>query len=144
VVSIDSRTLLGPFEKTVLVMSDDPERAGLLLRLQGDVKALTAFDPGGYVALEGSPGKVPPEKLRLLNYDKKPLRITRSRSDLKDRIRWRIREIRAGYEFELVIEDRSTAPGEYTGRLILETDNPLKPELVVIVRGDVGEGGKNP
>ena len=136
-MDIDSRGLMGPFKKTVSVMCDDPVRGIVLLRLEGEVKPLTAFDPGGYVALVGPLGEVPQQRLLLVNYQERPLKITRIRSDLQARIRWRIREISPGYEFELFIEDRSKTPGEYAGSLILETDNLLKPELVVIVRGDV-------
>ncbi|MBW1819680.1 MAG: hypothetical protein JRJ60_21280, partial [Deltaproteobacteria bacterium] len=123
-VEIDSRRLRGPFEKTVSVRCDDPVRGNVRLRLEGEVKLLAAFEPGGYVSLQGPLGKVPKEGLLLVNYHEKPLRITRIRSDLEDRIQWQIQERKAGREFILMIQDRSQAPGEYTGRLILETDNP--------------------
>jgi hypothetical protein len=128
---------MGPFHKRVLVWCDDPVTGSMVLELRGEVKPVVTFEPGAYVSLWGTPGSVRKEELTLINHYDKPLHITGVRSDLTNRIHWQIREIRAGFEFKLTIEDRVQTPGDYTGHLFLETDNPLKRELIVIVRGDV-------
>ena len=65
------------------------------------------------------------------------MKITGVDSDLKDRIVWHIVETTPGYVYRLEVEDISKAPGDYTGHLIISTDNPKKPELIIIINGSI-------
>jgi hypothetical protein len=65
------------------------------------------------------------------------MKITGVDSDLKDRIIWHIVETTPGYVYRLEVEDISKAPGDYTGHLTLRTDNPQKPQLAVIINGNI-------
>jgi len=135
--SIDTGTVRGEFEKKAAIWSDDPENGVLTLILKGQVKPHILIEPGGYVSLWGVKGRVPQESLTIINNHKEPLKITGIDHDLEGKIRWRLEEIIPGYRYRLKVEDISGRAGEYAGHLIVRTDNPRKPRLVIIVNGTV-------
>jgi hypothetical protein len=147
-LNIDSSVVRGEFEKKAIVWSNDLDRRSIALYLRGDVKAHISLEPGGYLSLWGVRGQVPNESLEIINNHKKPLKITGIEDDLPGHIRWEIKEIKPGYLYKLTVEDISGSAGEYTGHLIIKTDNPYKPAIVVIINGvietapsDEGSGG---
>lgn len=96
----------------------------------------------------GVKGQVPEESLHIINNREKPLKITGVEDDLPGRIRWKLEKIKPGYLYRLTVQDVSRSAGDYTGHLIIKTDNPHKPALVVIINGlvetapsDAGSGG---
>jgi hypothetical protein len=147
-LNIDSSVVRGEFEKKAVVWSNDLDRRSVALYLRGEVKAHISLEPGGYLSLWGVKGQVPKESLEIINNQEKPLKITGIEDDLPGHIRWEIKEIKPGYFYRLTVEDISRSAGEYTGHLIIKTDNPYKPALVVIINGlietapsDEGSGG---
>jgi hypothetical protein len=136
-LAVDSRGLLGEFQKEAVVWSDDPVNRNLSLYMAGLIKPHIFLDPGSYIALVGKKGHVPREYLRIENNHTSPFKITGVESDLGDRIGWLLRELRPGYAYILEVEDLSKTPGDYTGHLFLRTDNTKKPELVIIINGRV-------
>lgn len=50
-----------------------------------------------------------------------------------------LEEIKPGFVYRLEVEDVSKLAGDYKGYLYVRTDNPLKPELVIIINGHVSE-----
>ena len=78
---------------------------------------------------------MPGEKLEIINNHEQPFKITGVVNKLPDHIKWRLEEIKPGYSYRLVVEDISKKPGDFTGHLIVRTDQPQKPELVIIVSG---------
>jgi hypothetical protein len=147
-LSIDTSAVRGEFEKKAVVWSNDLPRRSVALYLRGEVKAHISLEPGGYLSLWGVKGDVPKESLEIINNQEKPLKITGINDDLPDHIRWEIKTIKPGYVYRLEVEDISKSAGDYTGHLIIKTDNPIKPALVVIINGlieppptDKGSGG---
>ncbi len=127
----------GEFEKKAVVWSNDLARSSVALYLRGVVKPYISLEPGGYLSLWGVKGQVPKESLEIINNQEKPLKITGIEDDLPGHIRWKIEEIKPGYLYRLTVEDISRSVGDYTGQLILKTDNPHKPALVVIINGQI-------
>jgi hypothetical protein len=147
-LNIDSSVVRGEFEKKAVVWSNDLSRRSVALYLRGEVKAHISLEPGGYLSLWGVKGQVPKESLEIINNQEKPLKITGIEDDLPGHIRWKLEEIKPGYLYRLTVEDISRRAAEYTGHLIIKTDNPYKPALVVIINGlietapsDEGSGG---
>ena len=138
-LTIDTSRVRGPFEKKAIVWSNDTERMSVALYLRGEVKPHIAMEPGGYVGLRGVVGKVPLEQIEIINLHEEPVKIEAIENDLPERVACRIKEIRPGYVYRLEVMDISTEPGDYTGHLIIKTDYPHKPELTVIVNGNIGE-----
>ena len=119
--------------------SDDLEKRSVALYLAGKVKPHISLKPGGYLSLWGVKGRIPSQHLEITNNHDKPLKIKCIESDLKDRIRWTLKEAKAGYIYRLEVVDISKTTGDYTGHLYVRTDNTLKPELVIIINGHVSE-----
>jgi hypothetical protein len=142
-VTIDTKRVRGEFEKKAIVWSNDLEKRSIALYLKGRVKPHIAIEPGGYVSLWGAEGQVPPGSLDIINNHKNPVKITGIDNDLPERITWRLNEIKPGFVYKLEIEDIPKTAATYTGHLVVRTDNPQKPELNIIVNGDIkANGGK--
>jgi hypothetical protein len=138
-VEIDSGRVRGDFRKKAIIWSNDLQRMSVALYLEGEVIPHISLDPGGYLSLDGTKGKVPGEHLDMINNHKNPMKIIGVDSDLRDHITWQLEEIKPGYVYRLEVEDISERAGSYMGRLHVRTDNPLKPELVIIINGHVSE-----
>lgn len=138
-VTIDSGKVRGNFRKKVLIWSNDIQRMSLTLYLEGEILPHISLDPGGYLSLWGPKDKVPGEHLDMVNHHKNPMKIIGIDSDVSDHVVWHLEEIRPGYVYRLVVNDISEKEGDYTGHLYVRTDNPLKPELVIIINGHVSE-----
>ena len=78
-----------------------------------------------------------PEGAKPINNHESPVKITGVDNDLPDRVRCRIEEINPGFVYRLEVEDISKKEGNYTAHLTIRTDNPNKPELTLIVRGEI-------
>lgn len=109
----------------------------MALYLRGEVKPRISLEPGGYLSLWGVKGQVPDESLEIINNQEKPLKIEDIEDDLPGHIQWKLGEIKPGYLYRLTVEDISRSAGNYTGHLIIKTDNPHKPALVVIINGQI-------
>lgn len=138
-IEIDSRSVRGEFEKKAIVWSNDPDRMSMALYLKGEVKAHISLDPGGYISLTGVKGAAPLGHVEIINHHENPVKIFGVDNDLPDRVRWRIEEIKPGFVYRLEVEDISKNGGDYTAHLTIRTDNPEKPELTLIVRGEIRE-----
>jgi len=138
-LGIDTNSVRGEFEKKAIVWSNDLPRRSVALYLKGEVKPHISLVPGGYLSLQGVVGRVPAEKLDIINNHEQPFKITSIISDLPDNIIWRLKEIKPGYSYTLKVEDISTKAGQYSGHLVLRTDQLQKPELVIIVNGYIEE-----
>ena len=134
-MSIDSNVVRGQFEKKAVIWSNDLDRRSVALYLRGEVKTHISLEPGGYLSLWGVKGQVPEESLEIINNHERPLKITGIEDDLPGYIQWKLEEIKPGYLYRLTVQDVSRRAGEYTGHLIIKTDNPHKPALVVIING---------
>ena len=136
-LSIDTERIRGGFEKKAVVWSNDMSKRSIVLYLRGEVKPHISLEPGGYLSLWGIMGQVPAEHLEIINNHERPLNITGIESDLPNHIRWHLKELEAGYIYKLEVEDISKSAGDYTGHLFVGTDNPQKPQLVIIINGRI-------
>lgn len=138
-LGIDTSSVNEEFEKKATVWSNDPQRKRVELYLRGEVKPHILLAPGGYLSLQGVKGQVPGEKLEIINNHKQPFKIIDVVNELPDHIKWRLQEIKPGYVYTLAVEDISKKAGEFSGHLIVRTDQPQKPEIVIIVSGYIAE-----
>jgi len=138
-MGIDSSRIRGKFEKKAIVWSNDPDRMSVALYLKGEVKPHISLEPGAYISLVGVKGETPPGHVEIINNHESPVKITGVDNDLPDRVRWRLEEITPGSLYRLEVEDISKKGGDYTAHLTIRTDNPEKPELTLIVRGEITE-----
>ena len=136
-IEIDSSRVRGEFEKKAIVWSNDPDRMSVALYLKGEVKAHISFEPGGYISIVGVKGEAPLGHVEIISHHESPVKIIGVDNDLPDRVRWRIEEIKPGFVYRLEVEDISKDEGDYTAHLTIRTDNPKKPTLTLMVRGEI-------
>ncbi len=136
VVGVDTRAVVGPFEKTITLWSDDPQNQRVRLTLKGTVTPWIAIEPGGYISLweRGERASVLIQTAGPI-----PFHILSLTDDLQGRITAFIEVVKPGYAYRLVVIDRSQPnAGDYSGRLVIRTDHPRKPQLTVLLQiGDV-------
>ena len=138
-LEIDTSKEIDEFQKKAVVWSNDPQRKSVALYLKGEVKPHISLIPGGYLSLQGVKGRVPAEKLDIINNHQQPFKITAVIHDLPDHIHWRLKENIPGFSYTLEVEDISTKAGEFSGHIVVQTDLTQKPELVIIVNGYIEE-----
>ena len=136
-LTIDTNRVRGEFEKKAVVWSNDFERMSIVLRLIGEVKPHIAIEPGGFLSFQGVKGRLFPEHLNIINNHESPFKIIEVDNDLTNHIKWQLKEIEPGFVYRLNAEDVSKKAGTYTGHLIVRTDSPKKPQLTIIVTGDI-------
>lgn len=136
-VAVNSNEVMGPFEKKVMVWSDDPQNSNLVLVLSGEVKPYVILEPGGYLSFWGKPGSAPKEEIEIINNHPHPLMVTGIEHDLGDRIAWSLQERVPGRSYRLWVEDLSGGHEAYAGHLVLRTNLPMKRELTIIVKRHV-------
>ncbi len=139
VLAIDSSRVRGDFQKRAIVWSNDLERRSIALYLMGAVKPHIILEPGNYLSLQGLRGQVPSGHIKIVNNHPRPLKITGIETDLPDNVKWRLRETAPGQNYSLEVEDISKKAGDYTGHLFVRTDNPKKPDLVIVINGQIGK-----
>lgn len=142
--SIDTRQVIGPFEKRIMVWSDDPVNAGLALYMTGEVKPYVILEPGGYLSLWGEAGTTAKGHIEILSNYPEPLEIMGIDHDLGDRIAFVLEQVIPGRSYRLMVEDRSGGPEEYTGRLVVRTNLLMKRDLAVIIKRHVAASGVAP
>jgi hypothetical protein len=135
ILSVDTKRVLGEFEKKATVWSNDPERRSIELEIIGEVKQYISLEPGGYVSLWGPEGETPSANLDIINNSERPMEIVSIHPDreLKERIKWRLEVVKPGFAYRVEIKDVPDQSGPYTGHLAIETNHPEKPELSVII-----------
>jgi hypothetical protein len=136
---VDSRAVRGYFQKKTIVWSNDAERMSVALFLDGEVKPYIAVEPGTYVGLWGVTGQTLKEHLDIMGHEGGAFHITDVVNELQDRIVWRIEDIEPGRHYRLEVEAKTEMPGNLRGHLILKTDHPRKPEITIILNGEIKE-----
>ena len=136
-LTVDTKTIRGEFRKKALVWSNDPNNKSVTLRIRGKVVPHISINPGGYISLFGKIGQIPAQHIVLKNNHTQPLEILTVEHDLGGLIKWQLKKEKPGYVYKLDVEDTSKEPGTYNGHLYVKTDNPQKPELIIIVNGQI-------
>ena len=102
--------------------------------MKGSVKVYIYLSPRS-VFFFGDPGKKIIRKVDIKTTFDRPLTLKPVKFDLKDRLKYKIEEIKKGREFRVSFE---TIPGTgkmFKGSLKFQTNYPEKPELIISIRG---------
>lgn len=125
-----------PFRKTVAVKTNDPDHPALELRIEGPVAEFARVEPRA-MGLRGPAGEAIRAEAIITGNPAHPFRILEivPGGELPGKIDVVLEERRDGYR--LVVRNRLETPGTYRGRIVLKTDNPLRPELSVYVQANI-------
>lgn len=126
------------FGKTITVTTNDPDQSRIVLTFRGQVARFARIDPYG-IHLRGTVGEDLQAEATITPEAKYPFKITEM--VLKDGLSGNIDanlDQRDG-KYHLVVKNRLDKAGGYQGRIVLKTDNSLRPELAIYVSGRINK-----
>ena len=136
-VTFDASGFFGAVEKTVYVVTNDPEYPLFDLRIMGNVEKFVDIFPER-VVLKGNTDDTVQGIVSITKLDKYPFSINNIvvQAD-NSHVSFALKKQEKGYD--LIVTNQSKRPCRYMEKIILKTDNPLKPEIVITVRGIITE-----
>ncbi len=87
--------------------------------------------------LKGYAGDKINKILNITSLEEQPFKITDITSTLEDKIKYKLKTIKEGQEYSLEIKTRSGIKESFSGKLVLKTNSPKKPQLDISVMGKV-------
>ena len=75
--------------------------------------------------------------MTIASIEEQPLKITDITSDIKDKIKYKLKTEKKGKEYTLEIKNRSTEEGSFQGKISLKTSSEKQPEIVLYVYGEL-------
>lgn len=135
-VEIKTDDLDGDFEKEFLVYSNDPSGPRLLV-VSGHARRSIKVEPEKTILLQGSVKEKLTGKVRLISSTGKSFKITGVKNRAGDKISSYIQKIVDGKTYEIVVQNVLKKPGRYSEFLIISTDCPSRPEIVLTIFGNI-------
>ena len=83
------------------------------------------------VDLSGYEGDKIKKKVTISSLEGQPLEITDIKSDIKDKIDYKLKTVEKGEKYSLEIRNRSRQEGKFRGKIELKTNSEKKPVLVI-------------
>ncbi len=125
------------FSRKILVSSNDPDKGVFYLYIEGDVEKFAEMDPRA-LRIKTAPGSGETFDIAITPRPQYPFKINGSSVDdiLADKLSVvDIRQVEGKY----IVTAKSTAqaPVKYMGKIHLQTDSPIRPDLTINVRGTV-------
>ena len=126
----------GHLHKTARVFTNDPKNAEVIIGLKGEVLAPISLNPK-YARLTGSMGDKIEEVVHLRGEKEEPLIIKLASVSIPDKVEAQLKEIEKGRSYELKVKNKVQTQGTYLGLVKLTTNYPKKPEIVILVSGNI-------
>jgi hypothetical protein len=114
-----------------------------MLTISGKVEAFAAVSPER-VVIAGKTGEKIVKTIRITPQPKYPFSIKSIRTRQKGNITYSLKKnkLKQGIEYIITVENLKKEIGKYYETILIETDNPLKPEIQIGVRGRIFDGDK--
>ncbi len=120
--------------ETVRIIANDEARPGLSVTVTGPVEKFAGIEPER-VRLAGRVGETTEAAVNILPRDGYSFRIENVRAMIGKYIELQLEERKEGERRTYLLKVRNTKPdaGQYTDRIILETNSPIRPKLQISV-----------
>ena len=129
--------------KTATVHCSDPQRAQVLLAMQGTVQTLIDVRPGNFVSFRGMADKLGEKTIELVG-SAEPFHIAKTNTNLENKIAHQLETLKDGKHYRLKISNL-VKNGSYNGFIRLHTDLAQNSEIMIRVNGSIeGEISVNP
>ena len=122
----------GKFTKSASIFSNDPKNPSLSVKLTGNVKTYITINPPR-VSLSGFEGDALSSILKITNNEETPLKITHQESNIDDKIKYELKPVVEGKEYELTVNTLPALKGSARGTITLTTTSTKKPKLDIMV-----------
>lgn len=124
------------FSKTITVYTNDPHHKQIKLYISGSVDAFALVKPER-VYLTGTAKQKIQSTVTVTPLEHYPFNITESHTDkgLKEKVVLLLEKKKDRYV--LTVKNNLKEPGNYQGRIHLKTDSSVKPEITILVAGNI-------
>jgi hypothetical protein len=126
--------------ETVRIITNDETQPGLSVTVTGAVEKFAGIEPER-VRLAGRVGQPVEAIVKIVPRDEYPFKIENARAMIGKYIERHLEEKKIGERraYLLTVRNTKTDAGQYSDRIILETDSPIRPKLQVSVYARIGE-----
>lgn len=126
--------------ETVRIITNDEAQPGLSVTVTGPVEKFAGIDPER-VRLAGRVGEHIEAAVKIIPRDEYPFRIENVRAMIWKYIELHLEENKTGERRAYLLTVRNTMKnaGQYSDRIILETDSPICPKLQISVYARIEE-----
>jgi hypothetical protein len=114
-------------------MSNDPNKPNSTITLSCFVKEYVSVKPGSRINLVGYEGDELSQKLTITAPTGEAFDITEVKTDLTDKITYKLETVKKGAEYSLDVASISKEEGIIRGQLELKTTSQKKPSIVIPV-----------
>jgi hypothetical protein len=139
-LSVRTSGYQGAIQKSARVYTNDPDRNVVRLLLKGVVKAPIRLSPR-HVRLYGKEDQILTRMIEVTAELDKPLELTPSHFNLREKLTYTIEEIEKGRRFQIHFKSMPSHPQAYRGFLKLKTNYPEKPEVTIWIRVQIRKKG---
>jgi hypothetical protein len=137
-VKVSTKGIAGSVNKRVTVFSNDPDNSQISLAVRGEIKSYVALIPR-VINFWGTPDRKLVRKVEITPAKEVKLQIKKVRSTILNEVKHTLNIGEKEGEYLLTVENIRTIPGRYHGNIIMETNLPEKPELILKVYGNIQE-----
>jgi hypothetical protein len=131
-VQLDTTHFIGPVTKTISIFSDDPAHPEFVLELKANIwTPISVLKPVLVLPAVSDPMRPGTAATTIRNETSTPVTVSILRNENPVFVP-ELRTIVPGKEFELVTSAKPPLPeGTQTGRIVLKTSNPQRPEITI-------------
>jgi hypothetical protein len=133
---IKTDTFSGKIRKRATIFSNDPQTKNVELVVSGEVKPYIFVEPRSFMYLLSTKEKSARESIRIRANEGEKFKILGAENSLSDKISYEVKEIKAGSEYEVIVENKLREVDRYTGNLNIKTDHPKRPVIPIRVSGE--------
>ncbi len=125
----------GKLQKTAEVLSNDPKKPRVTLKMLGFVKAFIEVSPSNMVVFQGMGDQTGEETVDVVS-TLAPFHIQNVETNLGDQVEYKVETVEDGKRYKIVFTNK-VKKGDYHGYVKLLTDHPKKPEVSIRVTGNI-------
>jgi hypothetical protein len=131
-LAIDTANQSGTIERKIALHSNDPLQPVMVLKIAMEIAPAISVQPDR-IFLDGFTGEVESASVTLTANRELPLDVKLDSFHLDDGVNHSLSPIKAGRSYRLAVTHSARAAGTTRGRLILATNYPMHPRIVIPV-----------
>lgn len=134
---MDTKNKRGTLNQSANIFSNDPQNPKTKIAILASIKHYISVTPSTQLLLQGYHGDKITKKVTIISHEEQPLKITDISSTIDDKIRYELKPIKEGKEFNLEIKTHPSIKEHFRGKVVLNTNSLKKPKIEISVMGKV-------
>jgi hypothetical protein len=134
-LKINTKGKKGKLSQSAIIDSNDPQNPKTAISISGLIKLYFLIDPSFQVILQGYHGDKITKEVTITSLVGQPFEITDIKTDIKDKIIYKLKTIQKDEKYRLKIKTRSGIKEPFHGKIVLKTNSQKQPEIELFVTG---------